>query len=185
MRRLLACLLAGMAGAAAAQNTNDLPQNLGGKSDWELEQEKRNWQEADVRLPPYPRDDALIEIRVSSDTRFRFFVDPASLSSGPDGVVRYTLVARSPSGYANVSYEGIRCAAKEFKVFALGGDGRWTGRAGEWRPIEPKAFQRWHNELYAWFLCPNRQPIASAAEGADALRRGGHPAALLDPQNLR
>ena len=184
MRRLLACLLAGVAGAAAAQNTNE-PQVQGGKSDWEIEQERLNWREVDVRPPPYPKDETLIEFRVSSDTRFRFFVDPASLTSGPDGVVRFTLVARSPSGYANVTYEGLRCVAKETKVYALGGEGRWTARESAWRLIEPRSFQRWHNELYAWYFCPNRMPIETAAEGVEALRRGGHPAVLIDMQNRR
>lgn len=177
----LACVAA--AGPAVAQNTNEPTYNKSQQSDWELEQERHNWKEIDTQLPPYPKDDTLIEFRVSNDTRFRFYVDAASLSSGPDGVVRYTLVARSPSGYANVSYEGIRCSAKEMKVFATGGDGRWTARESAWRPIEPRSFQRWHNELFTWYLCPNRVPIESAREGADALRRGGHPAALRGSDN--
>jgi len=185
LKWLLPGLLAAVIGAAAAQNVNAPAAPAGTKSDWELEQERLNWKEIDTQLPPYPKDATLIEFRVSSDTRFRFFVDAASLSSGPDGVVRYTLVAKSPSGYANVSYEGIRCTAKEIKVFATGGDGRWTARESAWRPIEPRAFQRWHNELFTWYLCPNRLPIESASEGADALRRGGHPAALVDSQNRR
>ena len=117
----------------------------------------------------------LIEFSVSAATNFRFYIDPASLAPGADGVVRYTLVARSPAGYANVSYEGIRCAANSYRVYAIGSDSRWTRKESEWREIEPRSVQRWHLELRTNYFCPVRVPILSAAEGVNALRRGGHP----------
>ncbi len=176
MNRLLTLLFVGLAFHAAAQNTNDLPasSNLN-KSDWEQEQERRNWKEGQVRLPPYPKADGLIEFKVGVGHNFRFFIDPASLSLEPDGVVRYTLIARSPSGFANVSFEGIRCSTKSYKVYALGHDGSWTVRESEWREIQPRAVQRWHNELSWQYFCPNRASILSREEGLDALRKGGHP----------
>ena len=150
------------------------------KTDWEKAQEEREWKETEVRLPPYPKGDGLVEFFVSGSTSFRFYIDPASLAVGPDGVVRYTLVARSPSGVDNVTYEGIRCSTGLYKIFAAGNDGRWTPRSADWRAIEPKAVQRWHNELRGRYFCPLRLPIQSAAEGLSALRQGGHPAARND-----
>ncbi len=175
--RFCAGLLALAAGAAVAQNTNQLPAvgTASGRSNWEEEQEKLGWKESEVPLPPYPVDSGLIEFPVSSGATFRFFIDAASLSVAPDGVVRYTLVARSPSGVSNISYEGIRCANKSYKVFAQGAGGRWSPRESEWREIQARTIQRWHNVLYSEFLCPRHRPIESAAEGVDALRRGGHP----------
>ena len=90
-------------------------------------------------------------------------------------MVRYTLVARSPSGTANVSFEGIRCTTRSYKVFALGTGGSWSRREGEWRVIETRTIQRWHNVLYCEYLCPRHRPIETAAEGVNALRRGVHP----------
>jgi hypothetical protein len=145
------------------------------KSDWEKEQERREWKEGEVKLPPFPGSEGLIEFQVVGGS-FRFFIDPHSLSVGPDGVVRYTLVARSPAGYANVSYEGMRCADGSYKVFALGNDSRWSSRESEWRRIEPKGMNASHHELRRSYFCPNTQVIETAAEGLDALRRGGHPA---------
>lgn len=168
MRWLLLPALAALAVQAAGQANVQ-------KSDWELEQERREWKEGEVSLPAYPRAGGLIEFFVSGATSFRFFIDPASLSLGSDGVVRYTLIARSPSGVANVSYEGIRCATGSYNVFALGNDGRWAARQSEWREIEPRSVQRWHNELRGRYFCPNRGTILSTGEGLDALRRGGHP----------
>jgi len=168
VRGFLFVAFCGFAALAAAQPTVH-------KSDWELEQERRDWKEAEARLPPYPGGEGLIEFFVSGASSFRFFIDPASLSVGADGVVRYTLVARSPSGVANISHEGIRCAAKAYKVFAFGNDGRWTAGGSDWREIEPKSVQRWHNELYGRYFCTNQLMIYSVAEGLDALHRGGHP----------
>ena len=185
MRTLLLLLLAA-AGAAAAQNTNDGPsgpQNVPRpKSNWELEQEQRNPVESPVALPALPRDADLIEFYVSNMVSFRFFIDAASLSVGPDRVVRYTLVARSPSGIANVSHEGIRCADLSYRIYAYGQDGRWAAaRNAEWREIEPKTVQRWHNELRLRFFCIGRAAILSAADGLEALRHGGLPGSATRP----
>ena len=175
MRRLLPLLLAAAAAPAAAQNTNQLPEPKGPVSDWEREQRERNWQEREVKLPPPPKAESLIEFFPSATSSFRFFVDAASLSVSGDGVVRYTLVARSASGYENVSYEGIRCASNSFKIYAYANEAAWSRTQTEWRSIEPKSVQRWHNELRSRYFCPLRLPILSVAEGVDALRRGGHP----------
>ena len=149
------------------------------KSEWEAEAERRGWKEGEHKLPAPPKREDLIEFFVSSATDFRFFVDPQSLSVGKDGVVRYTLVARSPSGAENVSYEGIRCSAGSLRVYAYGRlGGGWSERDSEWRPIEPKTVQRWHNALLREYFCPQRVPIYDPAEGIDALRRGGHPNAV-------
>lgn len=183
---LLACLLAGAACAAAAQNVNQLPPttSASGMSSFDEEQEKLKWKELDFQLPSYPKDADLIEIQVSSGATFRFFVDAASLSVAGDGVVRYTFVARSPSGVSNVSFEGIRCSTKSYKVYAQGTGGRWSPRQSDWRDIEIRTIQRWHNVLYSEYLCPRHRPIDSAAEGVDALRRGVHPGLALPFQGI-
>jgi hypothetical protein len=129
-------------------------------------------------LPAYPREARLLAFFVSSASEFRFFVDPASLSVGTDGVVRYTLVARSPQGAESVSYEGMHCSARTFRIYATGrADRSWSRHEVPWQRIEPRSVQRWHNALWAEYFCPGGITIQSAAEGTDALRRGGHPRA--------
>jgi len=148
------------------------------RSDWEREQERLNWKERAIQLPAYPKPENLLEFYVSAGTDFRFFVDRQSISVGPDGVVRYTLVARSSAGAENVSYEGIRCAGGIFRVYALGKAGSaWAERESEWRPIQLKALQRQHYALWREYFCPLGVPITSVEEGIDALDRGGHPRA--------
>jgi hypothetical protein len=148
----------------------------GEKSDWERKHEERlPPAEEALALPAYPRTGQLIEFFVAATSEFRFFIDPASLSVGSDGVVRYVLIARSPAGVDNVSFEGMRCTSAEVRTYALGRGGAWTGKPGAWRSIEPRSVQRWHNALYREYFCPQKEPIASAREGIDALRHGGHP----------
>lgn len=143
------------------------------QSDWEREHEARlRPGEGSVALPPYPRDQQLIEFSVAAASEFRFFIDSASLSVEKD-IVRYVLVARSAAGVDNVSFEGMRCTSGEVRIYAIGRDGAWTGKPGPWRAIEPRSLQRWHNALYREYFCPLRVPLASAREGVDALRRGG------------
>jgi hypothetical protein len=171
--------------SGGARPADELPQRIdrerghsaGAKSDFEREQEKRDFKDADFELPALPGG-GLIEFFVSSASSFKFYVDPKSLSIGPDGVVRYTLVARSPSGAENISFEGIRCGGQGLvRVYAFAYGGKWSRNSGaEWRPIEPKSVQRWHNVLRGNYFCPERYSIQTVAEGLDALRRGGHPA---------
>jgi hypothetical protein len=127
-------------------------------------------------LPAAPRQANLLPFFVSSASEFRFFVDGASISPGKDGVVRYTLIVRSPLGAETVSYEGIRCATGEVKSYAYGrADGSWTVRPGAWRRFEARGVQRWHDALWREYFCPRELPIRTAAEGVYALKRGGHP----------
>ena len=106
---------------------------------------------------------------------FHNYIDGATLSVNPKGVVRYVLVARSPSGVENVTYEALRCKSDEYRVYALGRpDGTWGGRASTWRPIA-ESRQAHHRILQREFFCPLNNVIAGADEGRAALRQGGHP----------
>ena len=131
--------------------------------------------EDSVALPAYPRERELIEFFVAAASEFRFFIDPASISVGNDAVVRYTLVARSAAGAQNVSFEGMRCSTGEMRIYALGRDGGWVKSSGDWRAIQPRSVQRWHNALYREYFCPQKEPVASRRGGVESLRRGGHP----------
>lgn len=156
---LLACVALVACGAPPAE-----------KSDWEVRHDQRLTRpEEPVTIPEYPAPTRLVEFSVTPG-EFRFFIDPDSLAVG-DGIVRYALVARSPSGVDNVSYEGLRCGTGEVRVYALGHDGAWRGAPGAWRA----SVQRWHHVLQREYFCPQNAPVANRREALDALRRGGHP----------
>jgi hypothetical protein len=150
------------------------------KSDWEKANEEKlaaaeKVAAAEAAATPPSRRGELIEFFVAATSEFRFFVDASSLSVDNEGIVRYVLVARSSAGVENVSFEAIRCATHEYRIYALGRDGAWTGRPTDWRPIQPRAVSRWHNELARNYFCPQREAIIDAKEGVLALRQGGHP----------
>ncbi len=139
--------------------------------------DERPWEEGEAAIPAFPQDSDLLPFDVSAATSNRFFIDAKSLSAGSDGVVRYVLVIKTSGGATNVSFEGIRCNAREYKLYATGRYDRTWGPllAGQWRPIQYKDRNRHHSELSRNFFCPNGMPIRSADEGRDALRRGKHP----------
>lgn len=128
-------------------------------------------------LPVYPKDGDLVEFYVGPRAANHFFIDGSSLTVGKDGIVRYTLVVKTAGGATNVSYEGIRCANGEFKIYATGNaDHTWANnRLARWLPIENKLINRYHAALNREFFCPLGNPIHTAEEGRDALHRGKHP----------
>jgi hypothetical protein len=152
------------------------------KSDWERQNEGRLARDEGgsgsplENLPPFPRGENLAEFSGGGAGDFRFFVDRTSLSVSKDRIVRYVLVARSPSGVDNVTYEGINCREAEYRIYAVGrADGTWASRPGEWRPIARENVQRWHSALRDEYFCPSGIPIENAADGVRALQRGGRP----------
>lgn len=76
-------------------------------------------EELPLVLPPAPLAANLIAFEVPR-SNYTFAIDSASLSVGADRVARMTVVAISPSGARNISYEGIRCANSERRVYAFG-----------------------------------------------------------------
>jgi hypothetical protein len=123
-------------------------------------------------LPAYPREADLVAVPLAGPPdEFGFFVDGNSISAGKDGVVRYTLVARSAAGAQNVSYEGMRCASGELRIYALGRGGEWVPAEGGWRALRAGSAQRWHVALYREYFCRMKQPVVNRAAALNALRR--------------
>jgi hypothetical protein len=131
-----------------------------------------------------PRKENLIEFYVGPTATFRYFIDAASLSVFyKQKEVRYVLVARSPSGVENISYEAIRCPDMH-RILAVGdASGKWNMRPSEWQAIEVRTSRGWPSVLSSQFFCPHRDPIQSVAEGVNALRMGAHPAVYVEQNN--
>ncbi|MES2535144.1 MAG: CNP1-like family protein [Pseudomonadota bacterium] len=132
------------------------------------------WQEITVQLPAAPQAADLVPFNVSQTATQSFAVDAKSLTVGTDGVVRYTLVATSASGAKNVSYEGIRCASYEKKLYAFGqNDGNWSrSRRDRWELISGNAANRQHAALARDYLCMEKTIAGNAPEMLARLRSG-------------
>ena len=132
-----------------------------------------NWVEAEVSYPEPPSESTLRQFFVSAASANRFYVDERTLTVGEDGVVRYVLVVRTPGGAENVSFEGIRCATGERRIYALGrGDGEWSAaRRSEWERIIDNAYNRPRAALAFDYFCDGPAPPRSADEARRLLRQ--------------
>jgi hypothetical protein len=167
MKKLLALLLLAVPLLASAE---------WGKFEYEFDEEKP-WSEIEAQLPPYPKEENLLPLFVSAATDNKFFVDAASISTGDDGVVRYTMIVKSSAGASNVSFEGMRCASRERKLYAFGRkEGAWSrARFAKWEPIRYQDRNRHHHMLYDDFFCPNGIIVKNPQEAVDLLKRSLRP----------
>jgi hypothetical protein len=119
----------------------------------------KDWVEVVPQTPSVPNDADLVPFYVSPATQFRFFVDTHSLSIGTDGVVHYTLIARSPQGAQNASFEGMRCTKRLYKVYAyLGPKGFDERPSPEWTRISEADANRQRASLYKDYFCVSGRP---------------------------
>lgn len=137
---------------------------------------KEEFKEGAYTLPPLPKEENLLEFYVNATMTAKFYVDASSISvSDTDKVVRYVMVVKGSGGATNISYEGLRCDANEFRIYATGNrEGNWgPSRRDDWRTFWRGApLQKSLANLY---FCPDFNPIKNADEGRYALRFGGHP----------
>jgi len=147
-----------------------------GKSEHESDEENMV-AEIEAKLPPYPKEENLLPLFVSAASDNKFFVDAVSISVGEDGVVRYTMIVKSPAGADNVSFEGIRCATREKKLYAFGRkEGSWSrARVSKWEPIRYQDINRHHHVLYDDFFCPNDLIVKNPQQAVELLKRGFMP----------
>ena len=150
-------------------------------SDYEYENEKP-WVEIQGQLPSYPKSEHLLEFDAGPASNNLHFVDSSSISVGEDGVVRYSLVVKSPAGAMNVTYEGIRCQTNERKVYAYGraNNETWApATMGKWVDLENIKQNYAQRALYRYFFCPfGIGMVKDADEAVQALKAGGHPKAV-------
>ena len=107
-----------------------------------------DWREAEAPPPPAVRLDGLIPIEMPR-SELRFGVDPASISVGTDGVVRYVVVASSASGAVNAIYEAIRCGTAELRVHA-----RYSP-AGGWTIAKDPLWRSLHDSRHSLVIARN------------------------------
>jgi hypothetical protein len=148
--RLVAAVLLGFVlnGGGTLAAERGMPEDIGGVP------EEKVFKEDALNLPPYPAEAALIEFRPRGYSKNRFYIDRDSVSLGADRVVRYTVVIKSASGVANVSYEGMRCKTSEYKMYAYGTrNGSWSNaREPKWQDVGSTA-GNYHYSLWVDYLC--------------------------------
>lgn len=144
---------------------------VGGAAHAQVVAPNPDWKEVEAPPAPLFRTDALIPLEIPG-TSLRFGVDPASISIGVDGVVRYVVVATSATGAVNAMYEGIRCNTGDFKVYARHNpDSGWTvAKDAPWRSLHEQPLSRHSLAIARTGACIGRGPNRSASQIARDLR---------------
>lgn len=143
----------------------------------ESEDDKKVWAEDKVTLPAAPDMDKLIPFEVSVSNTNRFLVDPASVSVGKDGVVRFTVVIESSGGARTVNFEGLRCSTRERRLYAFGQpDGTWIESKGSsWILLhkqQHKMINAYPAVLAYEYFCLDLEPPPSAEVAVARLKSG-------------
>ncbi|QTD46120.1 CNP1-like family protein [Ottowia testudinis] len=95
------------------------------------ELDRADWREDAVPPPPAYSTSRLIDIEMPRSSTVRMGIDPDTISiNHQTGIVRYVVVARGVSA-VNASYEGIRCATGEYRVYARQAQGNAWSPSGE------------------------------------------------------
>ena len=155
----------------------------------------KSWAELQVQLPAYPKAENLLPFDAGPASNNLHYIDAPSIVVGEEGIVRYTLVIKSPEGAMNVSYEGMRCATDgvrerarmkililkfqitEKRLYAIGRDDRtWVrARVSKWEEVEDISQHYAQRALSRYFFCPANGIVRNEGEAIQALKRGSHP----------
>lgn len=150
--RRLGLGLALLASQAMAQNTVDNP----------------DWVEEKAPPPPAYSLEHLIPIDMPRYVSIAVGVDPATITVGMDGIVRYVVVMTNSTGSTNAAYEGIRCVTDEVKTYArMGSSNTWSLVADpQWKAVNDNM--------------PSRHAQAIARQGACDARLATSPAEIIN-----
>ena len=136
--------------------------------------------EAPVSLPAAPTD--LVHVHITASGSLQFYVDRASVSVEPGQTVRYTLVGKTPNGPSNITFEGINCVTRQWKLYALWNDAskQWVkATSSEWQRIPESGATRVHSTLYRDDFCLNQSVRGSAADLVRRIELGLHAPSSL------
>ena len=151
-----------------------------------------------MQLPAYPKAENLLPFDAGPASDNLHYIDAPSIAVGADGIVRYTLVIKSPTGAMNVTYEGMRCATDgkresarldllilkfqvtEKRLYAIGRDDEtWVRpRVSKWEELEDISQHYAQRSLARYFFCPANIIARNEKEAIQALKSGSHPRVL-------
>jgi hypothetical protein len=128
-----------------------------------------DWKEADTPPPPAFDLSRLVPFDVSVNSPMKWGIDPQAMTIGKDSVVRYVVVAQSPSGVMNAMYEGIRCATGDYKTYArFNKDSGWnTVAQPQWQPF----LGTYAHRLARQGVCTDSAPAQSVRDVVQTMRK--------------
>ena len=123
-----------------------------------------DWKESKAPPPPAFNKDKLLPIKMPSYVSLQLGVDPSTLIITPDGIIRYVVVASSPSGVITGLYEGIQCANWTVKTYArYSTNGPWSlVQDPQWLPLNGNIPSKHAIALARQGVCENGANAASS-----------------------
>ena len=161
MRGLLLVFLCLPVFSWAAGDVADPYANLTEQDNGYNEDLETPWVEIETRVKGGPKESDLTELEIQQlPPGMTLYADLRNLSVDErDHVARLWVVIRSARGAYNGSYEGIRCATHEYKVYAYYNPKRSTPlrmvKLPRWRPLRPLDYRM---ELAREVLCSDTNP---------------------------
>lgn len=137
------------------------------------------WKEGDNKIPDYPQNNDLLEVSgPPAYQNYQYLLDGKNLQVGADGVVRYSIVIRSPAGSDNVMYEGLRCTTSQVKAYAYGStdmDGRKKfipRQNANWKPVSSSGVSGYSESLAVNYFCDHNGAILKRHEIIQNIKYG-------------
>jgi hypothetical protein len=120
---------------------------------------EEEWAEEATPQPPSYSTTELLTIDMPPHVSVKVGIDPATISVGKDGVVRYVVVMSNATGTVNAAFEGIRCVKDEVKIYARHSavSGWSVVSDAKWQPLNDKQ--------------PSKHALAIARQGACQVRQ--------------
>lgn len=149
---------------------------LAGAGEFDNDFEEKPWAEVAAQIPVFPAEEDWVEYRIGAVSDKKYFIDVKTLSFGSDGVVRYTLLVLTDQGAKNISYEGMRCASAERRLYAFGrSDKTWSkARNNQWVKIAGGSNNH-HVDLFTTLFCRNGAVLFRNDEDLRRALRSGAP----------
>jgi CNP1-like family len=125
-----------------------------------------DWKESDAPAPPAFDLKRLVPFEVSTSSPMKWGFDPETMKITPDGIVRYVVVAQSPSGVVNAMYEAVRCTTGEWKTYARHNkDSGWSMATDpQWRPLRGYQSSNHAMRLAQQGMCTGGAPAQSVRQ---------------------
>ena len=137
------------------------------------------WKEQGAAIPDYPEDKNLLEISGPAAYRnYQYLIDGKNLQVGEDGVVRYSIVIRSPNGADNVMFDGLHCTSAQVKNYAYGSTDM-TGKKiffprqkVQWQPVRSSGVTGYSAILRTNYFCDMQGAILTRQEIIQNIKYG-------------
>ena len=120
-----------------------------------------DWKESEAPAPPPLNLKGLVPFEVSTISNLTWALDQTAVTIVGDGLVRYVVVARSPSGVFNALYEVINCSKAEMKTYA-----RIVGKEAD---VDTKDAKKWVGvqdpQWKSMYDIPSKHALVLAKQG--------------------